>query len=371
MKRPIIGLFLDSAVIKNLKINKSPKKFYRLKLYAEAASTAEITLIAFSLNDLSFNPDSLDGIRYYPHQQCWETVKIPHLPDLIYDRFVGSGQLQVQQADHMRHQLSRRGVKKINARHYFDKYEVYEILSQCERLSPHLPLTEKYHNLHDLKKLFRLKDKLFVKATNGRRGKQVIYVTQMSHGGYQYSFFKNQLFSGKVESLQALEKVIQSVTGTGAAIIQQAVELIEVDNRRLDLRAEMQRNGQGKLEIVAVLARLGNKKSPITTHGNSYRFEDFFYTRLNQSKEAVAALKKVIESFLLTIYDCMEKAYGPFAEIAIDFGIDRRGKIWFFECNAKSMKVSLINSADHKTVQRAFLNPMLYAKYMYHNAGIL
>lgn len=364
MKRPIVGLFLDSAVIKELK-NKSSMQFYRLNLIAGAASTAGVNLIAFSLGDLSFSPERLDGIRYHLQRQRWEAVQISTLPDILYDRFVGSSQSQVRQADYIRHQLSRKGIKKLNSRHYFDKLEVYKILLRDEKISPHLPLTEKYSTLHGLTKMFRQSASLFLKATTGRRGKQVIFVTKLPHGSYRYSYFNNQLFSGKVESLQALGKVIQSVTGNGATIAQQAVDLIEVNGRRMDLRAEMQRNGRGKLEIVAVLARLGNKQSPITTHGTSFMFEDFFYTRLNQTREAIAALKKVIEEFLLTVYGCMEQAYGPFAEIAVDFGIDRGGKIYFFECNAKSMKVSLINCADHKTVMRAFLNPMLYAKYLY------
>ncbi|MDQ0157915.1 YheC/YheD family protein [Robertmurraya andreesenii] len=70
-------------------------------------------------------------------------------------------------------------------------------------------------------------------------------------------------------------------------------------------------------------------------------------------------------AYSITIYESLEKVYGTFGEIGIDFGIDQAGEIWFIEPNSKSAKVSLMKAYDQETFHQAFVNPLLYAKYLY------
>ncbi|MEW5785840.1 MAG: YheC/YheD family protein [Bacillota bacterium] len=362
VKRPIVGLFLDRAIVDQLKRNET-SRYYRLNKLIEAAAATGVTLVVFSIKDISFNPDRLGGYRYNWKLRRWVAANLIR-PDILYDRFVGFGAAQRQKANHIRYELNRRGIKKINSRHFFDKWEVYKILSRSDDLAHYLPLTKQLQSIRDLEEMFGRSKNLFLKNAVGGRGKQVIKVTRLSSNNYAYSYFNNRLFSGQVKTLSALIKVIHFVTGKKNTIIQQAVELIKENNRVVDLRGELQRNGRGKLEIVAVIVRLGSEYSPIATHGHSLTFEKYF-ARLNYSKAAFLALKRKLAGFLIAVYDCMEREYGPFGEIGIDFGIDSNGKVWLFECNAKSMKVSLCKCANSSTVTKAFLNPMLYAKYLY------
>lgn len=363
IRKPVIGLFLDNEVIVHLTMSNSVR-FYRLNLYAAAARSAGVTLVLFSPDNISFNPDTLSGVTFIHQRRRWETINMP-LPDILYDRFVGHTPAQVEEADSIRNELSRRGVIKINSRHYFDKLALFEILSLCPQISSYLPPTKQFLNMPELEELFDQYGKLYLKAADGRRGKQVIRVSRSASGGYEYSYFNERLCSGRTASPAELEGKIKAVTGAGKTIVQAAVPLIRVDDRLLDFRGEMQRNGQGKLEIVSVLARLGQKHSPVSTHGSSDLFENFLRTRLNQPEDSIRFLKTEIEHLLYAVYDCIERAYGPFGEIAVDFGLDQQGLIWLFECNAKSMKVSLIKCADRATVFKAFLNPMQYAGHLY------
>ncbi len=364
-KRPIVGLFLDKSIVSMLKKqNTKPYYAYRLSKLVEACAAAEVTLVLFSIDDISFNPDRTSGLIFNQQTQCWDIVTIK-TPDVLYDRFVGSGPTEARRARRIRDELSKRGVKKINSRNCFDKLAVYKILSRHEELAAHLPFTTLFNSERQLQEMFRRSDRLYCKASIGRRGKQVIRVSRLPGGNYAYSYFNEKLFSGKAENLSSLIKIIHKVTGNRKVIVQQAVDLIKIDDRIVDLRGELQRNDRGELDITAVLVRLGSRRSPIATHGSSYLFENFFQNRLHYTQESLITLKRKIETFLIAVYRCMELAYGPFGEIAIDFGIDGNGNIWLFECNAKSMKVSLFNSADRKTVNKAFLNPMLYARYLY------
>ncbi len=365
VKRPIVGLFMNQSTVNMLKKQQANLYCsYRLNKLVEAGAAAGVTLVIFSIRDVSFSPFRTRGLTYNQPAKRWDTVNFG-APDVLYDRFMGSGPTEARLAERIRKELGKQGVKKINSRHCFDKLAVYELLSRHEELAAHLPYTAPLQGEQQLQELFRLSDQLYLKASSGRRGKQVIRVSRLPQGNYAYSYFNGKLFSGKAEETASLIKVIRKVTGNRRAIVQQAVKLLKINDRIIDLRGELQRNGEGELEIVAVLVRLGSRHSPIATHGNSELFESFFKHRLNYTGAKLAALKKKIEKLLVTVYHRVELAYGPFGEIAIDFGIDTNGKIWFIECNAKSMKVSLCNSADRKTVTSAFLNPMLYARYLY------
>lgn len=361
--RPVVGLFLDNVIVDYLLRQRHSIPFYRLKKHVEAGAAAAVTLVVFSIGDVSFEPDRLRGLHFNRALQRWVPLTVPR-PDVLYDRFVGRGAAQVERADYIREQWSRQGIKKINARHYFHKLDVHRILAQNEQIAPHLPHTRHLRSLQDLREMFDRSNKLYCKSSTGRRGQQVISVNALPDGSFYYSYFIDQLFTGRVNSLEKLGRIIYSVTGSNDVVVQETVDLIKINRRVVDLRGEMQRNGRGDLETVAVLVRLGTERSPVATHGDSFMFEEIF-PRLFYSGKESEALRSRIEIFLREIYRCMEQAYGPFGEIAIDFAVDRNGEIWFLECNARSTRVSLLKGADRKTADRAFLNPMLYAKYIY------
>ena len=86
---------------------------------------------------------------------------------------------------------------------------------------------------------------------------------------------------------------------------------------------------------------------------------------MNCQKEEIALLKSRVEDFLVRIYIYLEQSYGPFGELGIDIGMDKAGRLWFIESNTKSTKVSLCNASSGETMQKAFLNPLEYAKYLY------
>ena len=361
-KKPVVGLFLDEPVVQLLK-SQMPVQLQRPALYADAARAAGVKLILFSPGDISLNPERIYGISYNYQRGQWAREVSP-LPDILYDRYLGNTPAQKKRADDIRRQLKKRGVKKLNSRHTFDKQELFQALSQFPQISDHLPLTREYISSDDLEKMFQQTNCLYLKAADGRRGKQVLSIMKLKNGSYAYRYYNDRLFSGKTANLHALKRVIHTVTGGKKAIIQQAVPLLRFNNRLIDLRGEMQRNGAGRIEIVAVLTRVGQDGSPITTHGSSFLFEDFFKNYLNYNLKSVAALSAKINQFLYAVYSCVEQSFGPFGEIAVDFGLDNSCGIWLLECNARSMKVSLMNAAGGNTVRQAFLNPMLYARYL-------
>jgi hypothetical protein len=256
------------------------------------------------------------------------------------------------------------GIKKINPIYAFNKGDLYEQLNQDENLRPFLPPTENVENMNEIKSMIRKLGKVYVKARRGRKGTQVMRIEKQTNNSYLYSYsILGRLVRKKVIGLESLEKAINAFFGNKKVIVQQAIDLVTVSSNRLvDFRAELQRNKQGKIDIVGICVRIGRKDSPITTHSEAFRYDTYLKKLFpSYSIPRINALKNKIKAFLVDVYLGVEKQNGKFGEIGIDFAVDKKGKIWLIECNAQSAKVSIVKAYGTKA-RRAFLNPLEYAK---------
>ncbi|OEF98904.1 hypothetical protein BHF71_02970 [Vulcanibacillus modesticaldus] len=209
--------------------------------------------------------------------------------------------------------------------------------------------------------------KVYLKARISSQGKKVVKIEQLKKKIFRYSYFDKKLFSHETDSLEYLINDLQTLFKKNPLIIQRAINLIKVRDKISDLRATVQRNGKGELEIVSIAFRLSDKYSPITsTRAKStvYSFNDFMKEYNYLIKKNKDTFKKEIEHFLKRLYTAIEQEYGFFGEIGIDFGVDRKGKLWFIEPNAKPAKDTLHLSQDKETIRKAFLLPLEYAKYI-------
>jgi hypothetical protein len=353
MNSPIVGVVLG---IKPIPLQEM-KNYPRLMKLAEANLEAKTNLNFFSSKDVDLSKSSVRGTYYNFSTKRWERKQFS-LPDVIYVRG-GSG----KEIDDLLSEFDRRGIKRINPIHAFNKGDLYEVLNQDEKLRPYLPLTENVETMDEIKRMIREQGKVYVKARRGRKGTKVMRIEKLSDGYlYSYSILED-LVRRKVNTMKSLEKAISSFFGARPVIVQRAIDLVKVSNNRLcDFRAELQRNKNGEIDIVGVCIRVGRKNSPITTHSSAYRFDTYLQKIFpHYSNRQIEALKSRINDFLIDVYSGVEKSYGRFGEIGIDFAVDKKGRIWLIECNAQSAKVSIVKAYGAKA-RRAFLNPLEYAK---------
>ncbi|MEW5786172.1 MAG: YheC/YheD family protein, partial [Bacillota bacterium] len=336
----------------------------RLELLNRAAKDTDTILYLFSLKDIDYANNRINGKYYNPNQERWLN-KLFSFPDVVYHRN-GIPEYSEQDYERFYRVIIEKNIRIINSLGAFNKWDVYQALSSDRSIKPHLPETKLFSKQDNsfLQMLSRY-GRVFLKACRGRQGKQVMQITRLLDGMYDYRFFKKRLISRKA-TVSELYRVLNLFFEGKAFIIQQPIDLIEIDGQKIDLRAEVQRNGKGRLEIVAIPTRVGHKKSPITTHASSYQFEEFFANHLGYNNIALASLKNKIHNFLFRIYGSVEKHFGPFGEMGIDFGLDKNNKLWFIECNAQPAKVSLMKAYSGDTVMKAFVNPI---KYAVHIAG--
>ena len=245
----------------------------------------------------------------------------------------------------------------------FDKWDIYRVLSQSPGLKTHLPQTRLFQEIHDLWQMIYRYNELYLKACRGRRGEQVMRLACLPDRSFRCDHFMGKPVTRYAAHSTNLEKLIKSFFQGKDFIVQQPISLIEHKGQKVDLRAEVQKNGEGALEVVGIPVRVAAEKSPITTHASSFRFEKFFMEMAGYSAAEFRELKSRLYSLLFRIYRNMEDHYGQLSELGIDIGLDKNGKLWIIECNALSARVSLANAYTENTMRRALSNSLEYALF--------
>jgi hypothetical protein len=327
-----------------------------VKGMVEANKIAKVRLNFFATKDVDFKRKQIYGTYYDYEKNHWKKKLFP-LPDVLYMRG-GSGRIVegvVKRFDDL-------GIPRLNALVAFNKGELFSDLKKDEIVRPYLPYTKMIEDLGQVRKYIRRYGTVYIKACRGSRGTKVMKVEKVKHDGYRYSYsVLGDLVRDKTRHFDSLKKKMGKFFNDRKVIVQEAINLVKVDhNRPVDFRAELQRNGKGDLEIVAVPIRVGQRNSPITTHGEAYHFSDYLVKLFpDYTEERINGLKKEIESFLIKVYKSVERKYGKFGEIGIDFGVDINGNVRLIECNAQSAKVSIGKAYGSKQI---YLNPLEYAK---------
>jgi len=358
--RPVVAVLLRREILINLQkqINQS-----WIHYLVEANQVVNNTLYFFSIGDVNLAAKTIKGYYWHQRRQKFVQQDFP-LPDVLYVRS-GFNKRYTKTYRNLCQEVRKKKGHVIT--HYtFNKWRLYQVLSQNPVLKKYLPATRTVEQADDIAKMLQKYKTVYLKTHIGRKGESVLRVRTMPDGSYQCSNFRNgQLDIKIVPDFQTLIMEIRNFFQHKKYLIQEGIQLLQFENRPVDLRAEVQYDGDGKVDILGISARLGRPLSPITTHGDACKFEDFFLNYLGYTREQLEKLRADVYVFLTTVYDYLQKNYGRYAEIGIDFAIDPNHHLWFIEANSRSTKVSLQKAYGKAALYKNSKNILNYANYLY------
>ncbi|WP_053217250.1 YheC/YheD family endospore coat-associated protein [Virgibacillus senegalensis] len=357
---PYIGVHVSPKRIDKLTNQKAGKKINRLQ---KMSKIAKVKIFYFSERDVDFKKKLINGMFYNGNTKKWSAETFP-LPDVYYSR---RGEKKANKsAQRVKSLIDEMDIPKINSERYYHKWHSYEQLNKFEELRPHLPQTVYFRKAKNLQDMFRDSSTLYLKSFRQNNGAGIMRVTK-KEAGYEYKYYKNKkIETGSLDTFEELLTVIRLFYQGKGFIIQKSIDLLQYNNKPLDLRCDVQRNGKGELECVAHSVRVGAANSHITNTRSKpeiHRFEAFFQKNLGYTPEEFNKLKARLEKLLCDVFEKVEITHGSFGEIGIDIGIDKNQHLWLIECNMKPGKNSMW-VYDKKTINRAYLNPLEYAKYL-------
>jgi hypothetical protein len=364
-----IGVYISTKAIHNLYIKQETK--FSLRELVRANKGLNTDLFFFSRNDVNLERLTINGVFFDTQLQEWKRKEYSY-PDVLYSR---TREINNRINMKLRESFIKKGVCFLNARSAFDKWDIQQELLKDPEVSQHLPVTMLYNHPRDLKKMFAYNHSVYIKPRVGRLGNSIIYVRMVPGQGYEYKYFSKKsrsLVCRKVKTYTKLTKVIGRVLRGKRAIMQSAINSIKINNRMVDMRAEIQRIGNGELKVIDIFPRIGAVNSPITnlpSGAEFFRFDPFIRSHLNYSEEEAELLKQRIEVFLRKLHESIERIYGPLGETAIDFALDSDQNLWFIECNSTSTKLAyLVAKSPQQIINSAFINPLEYSIYLHKHS---
>ncbi|MBO9598535.1 MAG: YheC/YheD family protein [Cohnella sp.] len=340
--------------------------------FAEDAYLRRLSLAAqrFGLSLLVFAPwtwnprsNSVRGWSWSNREQRW-IPRVSELPRVVYDRAWPSTEPEKRL---FRSAINRivavRTLTFLNSR-LPHKGKVGELLSRESKFAALVPPTAAYEGTNSLLGWLREHgNAAFLKPAAGSQGRRVIAFERSAGGPARLAgrtssnrpFIRS--FGNERDAFVRLHRWI----GSRAYIMQPLLELRTALGEPFDLRSLLQKNERGRWTITGIAARIG---SPGTVTANLHgggRAEPASKALIPLLGEARArALEQEIRATSFKLVAWFEETFGRFAEIGLDFGVDRSGKLWFLEANSKPGRAAMKFAGD-EAAERAVALPLSYA----------
>jgi hypothetical protein len=283
--------------------------------------------------------DSLTVVGYLfdQHKRKWLKEHLP-LPHVIYNRIPNRS---FEKKPHVKMALERlsslEGVCLYNP-HFFNKHQLFTVLQKNEEILPYIPKTIPLLGKEVLYEMIASYPLLYLKPSNGMAGKG-IFRLQKRQGEYSLRYHAGtdtiaKSFKTKKELWGFLSPRLKK-----GYLIQQGIHLATYEGKLFDIRLLAQKNGKGYWGVTGMGIRLAGT-GKITTHvpqgGSIQSLRSILPIVFPQysGKELTTSIRHAA----LWIAHALEKEWTTLGEVSMDIGIDKEGKIWLIEANAKPGK---------------------------------
>jgi hypothetical protein len=296
---------------------------------------------------------------FYPDDVSWENMTIRGytlssdkdkkgpwvrrtfpFPDVVYNRIRNRN---IEKQPRVKQLLKRfdnnPNTQLINKR-FFDKWEVNKALLNDPDTLAMVPQT----SLLSARNLKRYLDKysiVFIKPRDNNAARGIIKVIRETSNIYNYcqaessppDWKKCISFSDLWNQLSILIKKPDNY------LVQTGINLCRLDGRIFDLRAQIQKDGNGQWVFTGIEVRVAARTRFVTT-GFIYGKRMSFDKVINIVSGGSEAFKSRVNSQLSYLYKyvprVLEKDLGlSLAVLSIDIGLDVHGKIWVIEVSSK------------------------------------
>lgn len=366
---PILGIL-------TLPKNSSPIPFSagQNESFIEIMSVAEkmkCFTYVFSPLDIDWTKKATWGYIYNSKLQPgeWERLEFP-LPSVIYNRIPNR---TLENREDVRSAV--KALRKIYGPKFFnpcflDKWTVHRILSGNNNTKSFLPNTIMLNNLDTFMEMLNRHRSVYLKPCANSLGNEIIKVKKKDNNlHYFYQSLNQPCREGTVGNcLDLLNKTIMD-SKNNSYLIQQAIGLAKYNGNPFDLRFLIQKNKYGKWQKTGMAARIAGENS-ITTHvfygGSRVPAETAIKHAAEKYGFELNKVKKQLKLMQTLIPQTIENAYkATFGELEMDIGVDRNGKVWFFEANSKPFKF------DEKVIRAKSLVRLIdYVLYLNKTAPI-
>uniref|UniRef100_UPI001CF9F9A3 YheC/YheD family protein n=1 Tax=Metabacillus niabensis TaxID=324854 RepID=UPI001CF9F9A3 len=285
----------------------------------------QVDFICFHWNHLNTKKREVIGLKFNKNKKVWENSIFP-IPDVVFIQ----GYLNTKIVKYLEDVFG----KNIFNNFLFDKWEGWKFLSSSRGLKEYLPNTQKL-KIDYLQSQLSLYSDYLIKPIIGSSGNGIMRIKSFKNGGFKvFHSFKNEITYQTFASLYELCKWVKPKIQIGDYILQKRVNTITYRRHTCDIRLNMNKNSKGNWEESLVLLRIASnsnfviptKMSRFYTIKQLYKYPLFPKVNMKELEKSIISLgHKICKAFDQSGYHM--------ADLGIDLGLDKKGRLWIFEVN--------------------------------------
>ncbi len=334
---PLVGILSAENRDGSLKGN-----FSNYKAIMQAGQKIGGIVFAFTPSGVNWKKRVIRGYIFDNNNNKWLTCSFP-FPDVVYNRIQDRNEENKKSSQSCIQRFSSFPGITLYNRGFFNKEDIIRVLSKSSGIKKYLPETNALLSEKDLVYMLKRHKAVYLKPADDRLGSGIIRVAkQHSLKLYTMHYYAagNELAKYNTHNVQRLWKKIRQQMIRSPYIVQQAVNLATVSSCPFDFRVLVQKNRQGLWKISGLGIRVAGHSEGITTHVPRGGRIDNPQSVLPQAfpSQNPALTTRRVKRLCLAVAKKLEQQYRHLGEMSIDVGLDRNGRLWIFEANAKPMK---------------------------------
>lgn len=299
-----------------------------------------VTVFVLTPRGLSSHKSTVKGYLFNPTTtEKWVLTTLP-MPDIVYNRIpdrLAEQQPEEQQALNLLKNTP--GIHLFNPS-FFDKWILHHDLMRSTQVRRYLPVSAQWGNRRTFFTLLRRFPLLYLKPVNGKAGQNMIRITRRTDKRFDILYQTTRgIYRSHLTDPDRLFQRLQALIGSRPYLLQQGIQLASCDGRPFDLRVLLQKGATGRWGITGIGTRLAGRNA-ISTHvpmggkiGDTSKVLRRVFGADHQK------IRRQVEGIALQLASQIERAQNAnLGEMSMDIGVDTKGRIWFFEANAKPMK---------------------------------
>lgn len=315
-------------------------------------------VFVFTPGGIQWDQHKVSGYLYDEKQGVWLEATLP-FPHVVYNRIPTRKWEKQSDVQKTLNQLASMKQITLFNRRFFDKQTLFQLLEGIPEATTFLPETKRLDSYLKLKSFLSKYSSVYLKPVLGKAGEGIMRLDFHQRRWRLRRVHQQQVTTRYFSTLKAAWAYVRSKTKGEKYIIQQAIPLAQYKGRPFDVRVLVQKNGNGVWDLTGIGIRRAGAQS-ITTHvprGGSIQSPEKVLGALFAGQEE-QIIEKIKET-ALTIARNLNAELEGLAEMSMDLGLTREGRLWFFEANAKPEKF------DEPTIRRSSLSNLIeYAQYV-------
>lgn len=325
---PVIGLLLGG------KAEIFPQwRLRRFSSYALNYNDIHGLVYVFSPKGIDMTHKTIKGYYFQPHgtqsDGCWREGVFPY-PDVIFRRADIPRQLYTDLTAEM-------GDRIINYP-WANKRKVAHWLEKDVFLSDYVPATQFLGSVQELDEMLNQYSRVFLKPLSASFGQGIVIVTRKEDGDYFQ--FRHEPEERIIENKEELAEQVKGIIGKHKYIVQQGIEDITYEGRKLDFRLIMQKDQSrqwqctGIVVLPGIVGGIDSHMKIYGQHSEGMTFAEAMQKMDDLNFEEIENLKKEMIEVSRKSCEVMDQ-HGHYGDLGVDMILDTTYHPWLIEINKR------------------------------------